>query len=286
MNLCKLLKSFWLLICFGLLGCATLDPCYYYADKNYDKAIDSCSINIVRGDKFNFLGFKNGQLAISYNNRGVAYLNKGSYDLAMKDLNMATQLDPDFGLPYFNRGRIYSKQRQYDLAIMEFDKAKRIDSKFGDSSKYNTYNNDIIRALLLDLQKRNGPVHLAIVVGSANTVFTLPNAEQWKDGIKSQLRSTWERYYGTTMRDDDRFNLIARDKIDKVLNEQKFQNYGVTPAPVEIGQLIGATHLLVIDFARYSTSDTNKVRDVESHSLIDVKSGRVLASQAFSQGSK
>jgi tetratricopeptide (TPR) repeat protein len=284
MNIFKCCKYFWLLIFFGITGCATLDPCYYYADKNYDKAIDSCSSTIAWREKTGF--YANAYLATIYNNRGVAYLNKSFYDLAMNDMNVATKLAPDFGSPYFNRGRIYSKLRRYDLAIAEFDKAKRIDSKFSDDSKYNTYNNDIIRALLLDLQKRDASIHLAIIIGAVNTVFTLPNAEQWKDGIKSQLRSTWERYYAANLRDDDRFNLIAREKIDRVLNEQKFQNYGLTPSPVEFGQLIGATHLLIIDFARYSTTEANKITDVESHSLIEVKSGRVLSSQAFSQVSR
>lgn len=271
----KFSKYLCALFCFGLIGCATLDPCYYYAGKNNDTAIEECS-KVINSYKPNFLNKWSG--AIFYNNRGVAYFNKGLNALAMKDFNVATELKPNFALPYYNRGRIYHKLKQYDLAIAEFDKAKAFDPK------YNMYNTVIIRALLIESLKADTPIYLAIIMGSISNVYSSPLIviEQWKEGMKSLLISTQETYYMDMLKNDPKFSLIAREKSERILNEQRFQNSGLTSSPVEIGKLIGATHILVVDFSRYSSDKSaKKFEDVETHTLLEVKSGRILSSQVF-----
>ncbi|MCD6490503.1 MAG: tetratricopeptide repeat protein [Thermodesulfobacterium sp.] len=42
--------------------------------------------------------------AVAYYNRGNAYLNKGEYDLAIKDLTKAIELNPNYAAAYNNRG--------------------------------------------------------------------------------------------------------------------------------------------------------------------------------------
>ncbi len=272
------------LCCLGLIGCATLDPCYYYTGKDDDKAIRICSnwINYLNEQSWYFFKKKH-DLAVSYNNRGAAYVNKDLIDLALKDLNMATELQPDMALPYFNRGSAYFKLKKYDLAITEYDKAIKFDSKFADQSQYRTFSrNDIARALLIELVKCDTPLHLAIIIGAINNVYNSPTIEQWKEGIKSLLLSLQEQYYAEILKNDPKFSLIAREKVEKVLAEQKFQNLGLTSTRVEFGQLIGATHLLVIDLSRYSSDkSTKKFEDVVTYTLIEVNTGRTIASQVI-----
>jgi hypothetical protein len=106
--------------------------------------------------------------------------------------------------------------------------------------------------------------------------------EEWKAGIISSLISEQERYYSETLKNDPKFSLVSRDKIDKLLNEHKCQNFDLTSTSVECGQLIGATHLLIINLSRF-TSDKSpkKYEDVETHTLIEVKSGRTIASHIY-----
>lgn len=59
----------------------------------------------------------------AYNNRGVFYRLKGSYDLALKDYNQAIALDPSFNLTYGNRGILFQKIGRDDLALQDFNKA-------------------------------------------------------------------------------------------------------------------------------------------------------------------
>ena len=50
--------------------------------------------------------------AEAYNNRGVAHGNKGNFDRAIEDFNIAMQLKPDYADAYNNRGEAYNRQRR------------------------------------------------------------------------------------------------------------------------------------------------------------------------------
>jgi len=63
-------------------------------------------------------------LATDYDNRGVAYANKGLYDQAIEDFNQAISLLPkSFPAAYFNRGSAYGNQSLDDQAIADFTMA-------------------------------------------------------------------------------------------------------------------------------------------------------------------
>lgn len=61
-------------------------------------------------------------LAIAYNNRGKAYLDRDN-DRALVDINQAIKLDPDFAVAYINRAHVYGDAGLYDKALIEIDRA-------------------------------------------------------------------------------------------------------------------------------------------------------------------
>lgn len=99
----------------GSIGCA--DKCYEFMNKqDYDGAIKECSEDL---NKYHFASLK----VHAYTCRGIAYANKGLYDLAIADFNSAITLDPKFNPAFINRGITYSRNKDYDLALDDFNKA-------------------------------------------------------------------------------------------------------------------------------------------------------------------
>jgi tetratricopeptide (TPR) repeat protein len=66
-------------------------------------------------------------LALAYNTRGGAHLEKKDYDNALSDFNEAIRLDPNFALAYKNRGWVRCEKKEYDKAISDFNEAIRLD---------------------------------------------------------------------------------------------------------------------------------------------------------------
>jgi len=67
--------------------------------------------------------------AQAYNNRGLAYFEKGQYDLAIADYSEAITIDSKNAAAYYNRGDTYLLKGQYDEAIADFSKVIEINPK-------------------------------------------------------------------------------------------------------------------------------------------------------------
>ena len=65
----------------------------------------------------------NSELAEAYNNRGVAYKDKGEFDAAIQDYNKAIDLNPENAEAYNNRGVAYKGKGEFDAAIQDYNKA-------------------------------------------------------------------------------------------------------------------------------------------------------------------
>jgi tetratricopeptide (TPR) repeat protein len=65
--------------------------------------------------------------ASAYNNRGLAYNDKGEYDKAIEDLNRSIQLDSNSASAYSNRGISWFNKGENDKAIEDFSDAIRLD---------------------------------------------------------------------------------------------------------------------------------------------------------------
>jgi len=73
--------------------------------------------NLLRGVQ------SEADLPSAYTNRGIAYVFKGNYDMAIADFDQAIQLQPDNDLAYYNRGLAYRTKGVYDKASLDFRKA-------------------------------------------------------------------------------------------------------------------------------------------------------------------
>ena len=74
--------------------------------------------------------------ADAYNNRGIAYANKGDLDSAITDYTKAIELKPNYADAYNNRGIAYGYKGEYDPAIEDFTKAIQLKPDYADA-----YNN-------------------------------------------------------------------------------------------------------------------------------------------------
>jgi Tfp pilus assembly protein PilF len=66
---------------------------------------------------------------LAYVNRGIAYMEKGQHDLAIRDFSKTIEIDPSYIEAYLNRGITYLVQGQYDLAIRDYTRALEIDPR-------------------------------------------------------------------------------------------------------------------------------------------------------------
>ena len=87
---------------------------------NYDLAIDHYTRCLNEGE------LTLGTQVILFNNRGVAYEDKGDYDRAIADYDQAIRLEPDYASAFNNRGVAYRLKSDYDRAIRDYDQAIRL----------------------------------------------------------------------------------------------------------------------------------------------------------------
>jgi tetratricopeptide (TPR) repeat protein len=84
--------------------------------KNADSAIANYTKAIKVNPKF----------SKAYNNRGIAYLWKKHFYLALQDFSKAIELDPKNGKAYNNRAIVYSYLGENDKARQDIHKAKSL----------------------------------------------------------------------------------------------------------------------------------------------------------------
>jgi tetratricopeptide (TPR) repeat protein len=96
--------------------------------------------------------------AFAYVNRGLAYAEKGNFDLAMKDYNRTIALSPYYAAAYFNRGLLYGKLGQPDRAREDYDAAIARDP----SSAVAYYNRGIVQGELGQVQRAIEDYNVAI----------------------------------------------------------------------------------------------------------------------------
>ncbi len=107
---------------------ATLSPqwrsCMGNPNMDWDQQIKSCTALIQSG------AGTTKNLAMAYNNRGIAYYDKKDLDRAIADFSKAIQLDPKYAIAYNNRGVAYRDKGDFDDAVADFSDAIRLDPNY------------------------------------------------------------------------------------------------------------------------------------------------------------
>ncbi|MDQ5986555.1 MAG: Photosystem I assembly protein Ycf3 [Syntrophus sp. SKADARSKE-3] len=94
----------------------------YASMKQFDRALEEYTRAIAA---------KGFWQAISYQNRAIAYVHKGQYNMAIKDLDQAIALAPNNAQFYYLRGLAYTLVKDTGKAGTDYDKACKMGSKNG-----------------------------------------------------------------------------------------------------------------------------------------------------------
>lgn len=123
------------------------------------------------------------------------------------------------------------------------------------------------------------PFRLAVVMGKVSDLTSRNEFElrQWEKFVENQLISWVEKRYLTRYRNSENFAIVDRNKLDKILNEHKLSMIGLMSAEsrTKLGQLLGVTHLLVIDTSR-TLQRKDIILDLTTARLIEIRTGEVI----------
>ena len=72
-------------------------------------------------------------LAVTYNNRGIAYADKGEYDRTIRDYDEAIRLNQGYAHAYYNRSLAHLSNGDQDLAVRDYNQAVRLDPGYADA---------------------------------------------------------------------------------------------------------------------------------------------------------
>lgn len=98
----------------------------------------------------------NPDFAEAYNNRGVAYKEKGDIPKAIEDYTKAIKLNPNYATAYYNRGSAYDDKEDFDKVIEDYTKA--IELNPNDAKAYNNIANTYLKIGELDQALTNANI--------------------------------------------------------------------------------------------------------------------------------
>lgn len=134
--------------------------------------------------------------------------------------------------------------------------------------------------VIMDILEKGENVSLAIMVGNVSDAMDASsfNVNEWKSGISTLMVNKLESGFMFYQNRYNNLSLVDRNKIRAILDELNFQSTGYISKNTrsKIGELTGATHIVVADFNRFGNPPG--FIDVVSRKLIDVKTGIILAS--------
>ena len=134
---------------------------------------------------------------------------------------------------------------------------------------------------------RGENLSLAIVIGSISNTMASPNhagLNEWKNTMRTQLQTEVESVYVQYSKVFKNFSLVDRDNISSILEELNFQasDYASENTRLKIGEITGATHLLVVDFSR-TVKEQYSHTDMITKRLLDIETGEILSSAIIYQ---
>jgi tetratricopeptide (TPR) repeat protein len=117
-------------LCFFFLT-SLLSATFLHAQINFSRYVDEGTVPVFDIDRHLEVKFEwtmGGQVQM-HMNEGLNYLEEGSLDLAMGNLNNVLKVDSTFWPAYYYRGVVLTKQRKLKEALKVFENAVHIDPK-------------------------------------------------------------------------------------------------------------------------------------------------------------
>jgi len=130
------------------------------------------------------------------------------------------------------------------------------------------------------LMQSDKPIRLVILAGDISTAYNVNQG--WQKGIENQMITSAENMYVNLFSQEKDCMVIDRATVSKIQDEFKFQQGGYVSDEfrVKLGKMFGATHILILSFSRFRSSAYGW-QDINYRKLIDVESGKILASIAI-----
>lgn len=155
---------------------------------------------------------------------------------------------------------------------------KIVEQKVQSQERFTYHDAKIIQETLV----KGKPVRLAILINDINYQMPQPIRDQegWKKSMKSQILSTHEGGFLSVSQGNDNFSIIDRERVENTMKEMEFQQTGlVSDNRIKLGNMLGATHLLLINLSRMLPSyPYSHYTDIETRRLIEIESGKTIAS--------
>ena len=135
-----------------------------------------------------------------------------------------------------------------------------------------------------EMLKNGQKVRLCIIISEAENACPLPentNIEYWKKAIKIEMANFWEAVALKAGANEPNFTLVERARLKAILEEHQLSEVGLfsDETRIKIGKLLGVNYLVDVALLRYCVLPL--MRDVSTIKLIDVQTGRILASDRY-----
>ena len=149
------------------------------------------------------IGFGNDKtkLAVAYNNRGCIYERKGDYDKAIEEYKKSIELNPEYEYPVGNIGYVYFMQGKLDDALQQLNKALSM-------KKESPYFNYAYWLKILIYKEKNDVQNLKETVTSAEKYLKEQINKNPKDA--SNYSDLAEIYCEANTSIDEAFNLAQK----------------------------------------------------------------------------
>jgi hypothetical protein len=126
-------------------------------------------------------------------------------------------------------------------------------------------------------------MRLAIIMDEINAVGADIDQTLWmnlKKTLASGFHTVIENDFVRICHGRRNCQVVDREKMNSIINEMKFQASPIVSedARIKIGQLAGATHLLIVSLTFVPVVQENKVIQRQHRKLVEVQSGKVLSS--------
>lgn len=180
-----------------------------YNEKDLDKQIELYTKAIELNPNY----------AEAYNNRGVAYYDKGEFNKAIEDYNKAIELNPNDAEAYNNRGVAYKKKGDIFKAIEDYTKAIELNPNLAEA--YNNIANAYLKIGELDQALTNADIAIkkdsqqaSIFDTHAGIYIAMAEKETDKKKAKEYYQKAWDDC-------DTGLSLNPDEEVRKALEEKK-----------------------------------------------------------------